>query len=410
MKLKLTALALLAGTALTAAQPAAAAAGIPPLNHVFLIMMENHAYAQIMHNPYAPFINQEARTANLATNYYAVAHPSLTNYLEVIGGSNFGIQDDNAPDWHDASCQTNLASGIDNDEANPNPICPIAGTGTDANTPAIDYTNETNGPPGVLNVDGIVSYAPAATTGAMIGDQLAAAGKTWKSYQESIPAGGVDGVNYSDGNFSNLTVFTQEEQAQNETNGNIVQLYAVKHNPFAYFASVQSGTIKNDTLADTLGFDGTHGLYSDLASGKVPNFSFIVPNQCNDQHGRGNGTVFCEYDPDDNGTQSGLNPALIALGDQAVHKLVDAIKGSPVWKTGNNAIVIIWDENDYSLNPTTNRVVAIIDTNYGPHQVKSSNFYTHFNLLHTLEAGFNLPCLNHACDASASVMADLFAK
>ena len=37
-----------------------------------------------------PFSNAEAGTANLAANYFAVAHPSLTNYLEVVGGSNFG--------------------------------------------------------------------------------------------------------------------------------------------------------------------------------------------------------------------------------------------------------------------------------------------------------------------------------
>jgi hypothetical protein len=129
----------------------AAQAGVPKLDHVFLIMMENHGFPQIINNPYAPFINQEALSANLAANYFAVGHPSLTNYLEVTGGSNFGIQDDNSPDWGNSTCQPNIISGVDNLEADPNPICPIAGTGTDAPTPAIDYTNETNGPPGVCN-------------------------------------------------------------------------------------------------------------------------------------------------------------------------------------------------------------------------------------------------------------------
>jgi hypothetical protein len=39
----------------------------------------------------------------------------------------------------------------------------------------------------------------------------------------------------------------------------------------------------------------------------------------------------------------------------------------------------------------------------------SDTRYTHFSLLKTLEAGFRLPCLNHACDAGVNVMADLFA-
>src|ERR1700676_5420216 len=78
--------------------------GIPKLDHVFVVMMENHGFSQIIGNPNAPFTNQYAKAANLATNYFAIAHPSLTNYLEVVGGSNFGVQTDNSPDWHNQSC------------------------------------------------------------------------------------------------------------------------------------------------------------------------------------------------------------------------------------------------------------------------------------------------------------------
>ena len=51
---------------------------IPHLDHVFLIVMENHGFGQIIGNPNAPFINFYAQSANLATNYFAVGHPSLT--------------------------------------------------------------------------------------------------------------------------------------------------------------------------------------------------------------------------------------------------------------------------------------------------------------------------------------------
>jgi hypothetical protein len=81
--------------------------GIRHLDHVFLIMMENHGYAEIINNPYMPFTNQLANSAGLATNYFAVAHPSLTNYLEIVGGSNFGVLNDHSPDWHNVSGQTN---------------------------------------------------------------------------------------------------------------------------------------------------------------------------------------------------------------------------------------------------------------------------------------------------------------
>ena len=109
--------------------------GVPPLDHVWVIMMENHGFSQVLNNPAAPFTTQYANSANLATNYFAVAHPSLTNYLETNGGSNFGVLDDNSPDWHNASCTPNLASGVINYESDSSPICPIAGTGTDAATP-----------------------------------------------------------------------------------------------------------------------------------------------------------------------------------------------------------------------------------------------------------------------------------
>jgi len=163
------------------------------------------------------------------------------------------------------------------------------------------------------------------------------------------------------------------------------------------------------SFAQISAFDGAGGLWNDLGSGNVPNFSYIVPNQCNDQHGQGNDTVFCGFDPNDNGTQAGLNPALIVLGDQALQRIVTAIHASSVWSNGNNAIIVIWDENDYSVQPEINRVAAIVDTNYGVHAVQSGTFYTHFSLLRSIEAGLGVPCLNHACDSATAVMSDLFA-
>ena len=386
--------------------------GVPHLDHVFVIMMENHGYGQIIGNPNAPFTNSYALTANLATNYFAIAHPSLSNYLEVVGGSNFGVQSDNYPDWHNLYCMPNLLSATINTDNPASPaICPIAGQGIDAAIPAIDTTNEAQGSPGEVNIDGNASI-PAAThtVGMSIADQLAEAGLTWKSYQESLPPEGADGVNFSDGYFSNNTNFTSIKPTLTPAlgQGDVVALYAVKHNPFAYFQSVQEGYYPGSSLENTVDFDSPGGLYADLASGKVPAFAFIAPNQCNDQHGRGNAGAFCNYDPTDNGTQAGLNPALIIRGDITVRKLVGAIKASPTWKGGNNAIVVLWDENDYSTAPNNNQVPLIVDTNYGAHGLTSNVRYTHYSLLRTLEAALHLPCLNHACDSGTAVMGDLF--
>ncbi len=388
--------------------------GVPHLDHVIVIMMENHGYGQIINNPNAPFINKYARSANLATNYFAIAHPSLTNYLETVGGSNFGVQTDNSPDWHNAACTTNLASGMTATDvpASPN-ICPIRGVGIDAETPAFDFTNETQGSPGEVNIDGVASIPAARDTfGKTIADQLAAQHRSWKSYQEDLPLGGADLVNNSDGFFTNNTDFSAIMPVLNPplTSAGLVNLYAVKHNPFAYFKSVQDGHDPSNSLRNIVPFDGQGGLYADLSSGDVPAFSFIAPNQCNDQHGRGNAGPFCNYDPSDDGSQAGLNPALIYLGDVTVQKLVSAIHASKIWHEGNTAIVTVWDENDYSLSPNINQVIAIVDTNYGRHGATSGQRYTHFSLLKSMEAGLDLPCLNHACDGHVAVMSDLFAR
>ena len=385
--------------------------GIPHLDHVFVIVMENHGYSQIVDNPNAPFTNQWAKSANAATNYFAIGHPSLTNYLEIVAGSNFGVRSDNSPDWHNSSCTPNIIAKTVNTDtpASPN-VCPIWGIGRDAETPAVDTTNETTGVPGENDIDGIAFYPAAFNTfGKTIADQLVAWGHSYKSYQESLPLVGADNVNYSDGFFTDSTDFSKIKPALNPplTQSDVVKLYAVKHNPFVYFKNVQDGTDPGNTLANTVGFEA---LYGDLGSGNAPTLSFIVPNQCNDQHGRDNAGAFCNFDPLSNGTQAGLNPALIYLGDVTLQRIVTAIKASPAWANGASAIVAVWDENDYSLAPNVNRVLLIVDTNYGAHKVHSATRYTHFSLLKSIEGGIGLPCLNHACDEKSAVMSDLFAK
>jgi hypothetical protein len=234
-----------------------------------------------------------------------------------------------------------------------------------------------------------------------IADQLASVRGTWKSYQEDLPASGADGVNSADGFFSNVN----EPSTAGLPNGDLVGLYAAKHNPFAYFATGES----LEGLANMVGFDGSDGLFDDLRTGHLPNFAFIAPNQCHDQHGRSNAGSACDYDANDQGTPQGLNPALIQAGDAELKLIVEAIKSSPAWREGNNAIAIVWDEDDYSIYPTNNRVPLIVVTNQdGDNGHRSSQFYTHFSLLKTIEAGFGLPCLNNACDANVNVISDLF--
>lgn len=57
-------------------------------------MLENREYGEVVGNPELPYFNQLVRRGAVATNYYAVGHPSLPNYLAILGGSTFGITED----------------------------------------------------------------------------------------------------------------------------------------------------------------------------------------------------------------------------------------------------------------------------------------------------------------------------
>jgi len=87
--------------ALAAAMPAARAQnqsnqgqqdGVPRLDHVFVIVLENHnsftsfGSNGIIGNPQAPNTTALWNKYNIATNYNGVWHPSLPNYVAMITG------------------------------------------------------------------------------------------------------------------------------------------------------------------------------------------------------------------------------------------------------------------------------------------------------------------------------------
>jgi len=66
-----------------------------PLDHIFVIMLENHSQSSVIGDPNAPYLTSLASTYAMADNYYGVTHPSMPNYIASIAGDNFGLQDDN---------------------------------------------------------------------------------------------------------------------------------------------------------------------------------------------------------------------------------------------------------------------------------------------------------------------------
>ena len=68
---------------------------IPHFSHVFIIVMENEAYEQILGNTVdAPYINSLAEQYSVAANYYGIVHPSLPNYIALTAGDTFTITND----------------------------------------------------------------------------------------------------------------------------------------------------------------------------------------------------------------------------------------------------------------------------------------------------------------------------
>jgi phosphatidylinositol-3-phosphatase len=101
---------LLSGASPIGAPVADAAALVPAFSHIYLVVMENREYGAIVGNPRAPYINALIRRYGLATNYYAVTHPSEPNYLALFAGSTFGIRDDAVHDLGARNLADQLAS------------------------------------------------------------------------------------------------------------------------------------------------------------------------------------------------------------------------------------------------------------------------------------------------------------
>lgn len=65
---------------------------IPNFDHIVLIVMENRSYNEVVGNKNAPYANKLTEQNGFAANYYAVTHPSLPNYIALLGGDTYGIK------------------------------------------------------------------------------------------------------------------------------------------------------------------------------------------------------------------------------------------------------------------------------------------------------------------------------
>jgi phospholipase C len=342
---------------------AAAAPEVARYQHIFLIIEENKNYSQIIGDAsVAPNINRLAKQYGQATEFYAEVHPSEANYIAILGGDTFGIHDDDA-----YYCKPKS-----ND-----PFCPSSSKP--------DYVDHTVAQRSLV-------------------DQLEEHGLTWKAYMESIPEPGSGAARWP----------TSEAPVK----GLPPEAYAVKHNGFMTFKRVQDDPHRAQKI---VGFDV---LERDLSSGDLPNYAHIVPNQCNEMHGRDD-----SQDTPEDCRKSNIE-GLIKRGDKVVGALVEKIMHTPLWSSAaNSAIVITFDENGkgernggqqgccgYDPKSAANfgggRIPTIVITNHGGRGISDATPYNHYSLLRTTETAFGIDeHLRSAANTQAGVvdMGALFA-
>jgi phosphatidylinositol-3-phosphatase len=273
---------------------------VAAISHIIIIVMENEGYNSVIGNASAPYQNSLAASYALAANYFAVSHPSLPNYLSLIGGSTFGVTTDCLP----AQC----------------------------------------------SLPGSVST---------VANLLDAQKLTWREYAESMP-GNCSQVNSPDG------------------------LYFTKHNPFAYFGAITG----NNGTGSASDYCDSHvvpmgQLWLDLQAGALPSYSFITPNICDDAHS-------CP----------------LAIGDQWLSTIVPKVIGSSSFAA--TALFIVYDEGGSNdANGGGGQVACILVSPLAKTGYASHVAYSHYSLLATVEAIFNLGNLGRD-EAAASVMSDLF--
>jgi hypothetical protein len=238
---------------------AGGAAPAPALEHVVVIVFENKDPSQLDTRSAPTFASLGRRYARI-TQYTAVSHPSLPNYLALASGSTYGVRTD---------CTS----------------CSFAGP--------------------------------------TLGDQLTHAGHTWAAYAEGYPSS---------------------------------PRFAKKHTPFLYFPHGA------DHVAPLTRFDVT----------ALPDFSFVVPDLCNDMH-----------------------DCSVATGDAWLKRFV-----SPLLALPRTVVYVIFDEGT-TAEGGGGRVVALALGTGVRRGAVFSRPTNHYGLLRTIEDAWGLPRLGRAKTATS---------
>jgi len=255
---------------------------VKPVQKLLVVIEENHSLSQMRSG--MPYTFSLAQHYGYATDYHALAHPSLPNYLAIAGGQMFGVQDDAPPSAH---------------------------------------------PVGAPSVFG----------------QALAAGTTAGAYLDAMPA----------------------PCAQQDSGS-----YAVRHNPWAYFTTERRDCLAHDKPIAALA--------PDVAAGRLPQVSMVVPDTCHDAH-----------------------DCPLSTADAWFQRLMTTVTSGPDWRSGHLAVVLTADEDDHD-NQGNIVLTTVIHPSQSHHVV--STRLTHYSLTRLYDEVAGLPPLGEA--AAAPSMAKAF--
>jgi hypothetical protein len=280
------------------------------IQHVIVVMLENESTDQVVGNTTdAPYVNGTlTKQCGYATQMYGATHWSAANYLAVTGGQY--------------------------------PAGSSAGCG---------------------------SVGACDTAADNVFHQTAAAGLSWKSYQESMP-----GPCYKSSSGS----------------------YSLGHNPVPFYTNLGSDCAQLDVpVADLTAQSGP--FWNDLQNRTLPSYSFVTPNDIDNGHDDGTGV-----------------PAI----DDFLSEFVPLIQNSNTYQDGNTAVFVTFDEGyggsqgqdctdqakDLAGDQESCHIPFFVISPYtkpGP----VSGFFDHYSLTRTVEELFNLPLLGGAATAPSLV-------
>jgi phosphatidylinositol-3-phosphatase len=261
-------------------------------SHLIVVVEENHSFEQIIGSPAAPFLNRLAARGTLLTHDYAVAHPSLPNYVALLSGRTGRIRSD---------------------------------------------------------------CLHCAISGPTLVDQLEAHHISWAAYLQGLPR--------PCSSVAHAGAYTEAVD------------------PFMHAADIRHHPSRCDRVLPYSRF------HPDLAAGRLPTVVFVMPDLDHDMHSRP-----------------------IRVADRWLRRLVGQLQASPVWGQ-DTRLVVTFDESTRADVRSCcgglgrgGRIPTIVAGPRVPpgHDPVPS---THYSLLRSIEAAFDLPFLGHAGDPATATIA-----